>query len=91
MLWPLADPHIGMCRESIAEHTTDTFLVHMAHFERALKHAKRSVAEGDLYRYERFIHVLKQISNPSLQAAPVAAMGSAALPSSRALRASRGQ
>lgn len=54
-------------RDSIGDGTTEHFRVAMAHFDRALKHAKRSVAESDLYRYAHFNNVLRQISNPSLQ------------------------
>lgn len=53
-------------RESISNAQTETFRVGMAHFDRALKGAKRSVAESDLYRYDHFNNVLRQISNPSL-------------------------
>lgn len=53
-------------RESIANETTADFLVAREHFERALKYARPSVAEEDLYRYEHFNRILKQMSNPSL-------------------------
>jgi ATP-dependent Zn protease len=52
-------------RESIANETTANFVVAREHFERALKYARPSVAEEDLYRYEHFNRILKQISNPS--------------------------
>lgn len=54
-------------RESIANETTSSFIVSIEHFERALKYAKPSVSEEDLYRYEHFNRVLKQISNPVLK------------------------
>jgi transitional endoplasmic reticulum ATPase len=53
-------------RESIVAETTSDFVVGLEHFERALKYARPSVAEEDLYRYEHFNRILKQISNPSL-------------------------
>lgn len=53
-------------RESIANETTANFVVAREHFERALKYARPSVAEEDMYRYEHFNRILKQISNPSL-------------------------
>ena len=54
-------------RESINSETTSNFCVKQEHFERALKYARPSVAEEELYRYEHFNRVLKQISNPSLR------------------------